>query len=784
MRSNAIRRLTAAALALFILFTAAQPVSASQALGSNLTDRSVTLAQGTTLTSRYMWSASKSDLRAEHYITYTPGGSVTPMVYGGAYVTSSSTVSAAAAAVERQGLRVVGAINGGFFNPDSTIVGTLMTDGVVRSLDLYNYAMVGFTGDGHVFIDESVPVKTASWQTTTFQYPEPSEPAPGEPAEGESEPPADPEGIPVVTPYRQPIAGFNALRNSDDLGGLYLYNGDFNTRVNKSSSMDCVAITLTPVSGGVMTMDCSLTFAVERICDTAAGDTFNGVLAEGRYMLYANVYGGNDKLLTGLRDLRPGDLVTVTVSGASQRWEEAEYGVSGLYSLLRGGQIVSNLPTASNPYTAIGIKADGTAVFYTIDGRQKGHSVGATYAQVAQRLQELGCVTAAALDGGGSTTIGATLPGSSSFTVLNRPSGGSQRSVNNAILLTVPAGSAILDPGYYLASDTQVALTGASLDVTAKAYDAAGTSADGTSPAWTAEGGTIAGSGLSAVYTAGTAAGTYQISAGGDPLPVRVTDTLSTLAVTRQDGGAASSLTLEPGASVDLTASGTWYNLPVAMGDENVTWQADADLGTIDGQGRFTAADANVSGTITASAGGRTVSVKVTVYNGVPFTDVPIHSWYTDAVRYAVQHKLMTGTTATTFSPDMTTTRGMMMTLLARQAGVDTAGADPWYQPGMDWAVARGVSDGTNPEATITREQMAVMLYRVAGRPSADPGLLDGYPDAGAIHSDWEDLPQAMAWAVETGIITGTDDGRLDPQGDASRAEMVVLLARFFQRSW
>lgn len=115
------------------------------------------------------------------------------------------------------------------------------------------------------------------------------------------------------------------------------------------------------------------------------------------------------------------------------------YGLTGLYALVENGQVVSGLEAGRAPRTALGIKADGSMVFYTIDGRQSGYSVGATYSQVAQRLIELGCVQAVALDGGGSTTLGATLPGSDHFTVLSSPSDGNQRAVSNCLFLVTTA---------------------------------------------------------------------------------------------------------------------------------------------------------------------------------------------------------------------------------------------------------------------------------------------------------------------------------------------------------
>ena len=160
-----------------------------------------------------------------------------------------------------------------------------------------------------------------------------------------------------------------------------------------------------------------------------------------------------------------------------------------------------------------------------------------------------------------------------------------------------------------------------------------------------------------------------------------------------------------------------------------------------------------------------------------PFTDVTERDWFYEYVAYVEQNGLMEGVGGGKFDPNGTTTRGMIMTILARLAGVDTSGGNPWYQPGMEWAVENGVSDGTNPERKITREQFATMLWRYAGEPTVTKSL-STYPDADQIHS-W--AATAMAWAVENGIIEGTDGGRLDPQGNALRSQAAAMLTRFCQ---
>ena len=160
------------------------------------------------------------------------------------------------------------------------------------------------------------------------------------------------------------------------------------------------------------------------------------------------------------------------------------------------------------------------------------------------------------------------------------------------------------------------------------------------------------------------------------------------------------------------------------------------------------------------------------------FPDVPADDWYADAVKYVAENGLMKGDENGNFNPDRDITRGEVVTMLARRDGVDTDGGANWFDKGMEWSVGAGVSDGTNPTVTITREQFATMLYRLEGRPAVDKSVLDSYPDASDIHT-WTDVPEAMAWAVETGLIGGTDKGLLDPQGPANRAQAAALMQRW-----
>ena len=157
-----------------------------------------------------------------------------------------------------------------------------------------------------------------------------------------------------------------------------------------------------------------------------------------------------------------------------------------------------------------------------------------------------------------------------------------------------------------------------------------------------------------------------------------------------------------------------------------------------------------------------------------PFTDVSEGDRFYDGIAYMVQSGLMTGVGNGEFDPDGTFTSGMLMTVLAHLDGVDTNGRSPWYQAGMEWAVRKGISDGTDPEAVTTREEFVAMLWCCVGEPAVT-GSLDSYPDAGEVHSQ---AAAPMVWAVQSGIIQSTN-GKLDPQGTVPRSEAAAMFTEF-----
>ena len=217
--------------------------------------------------------------------------------------------------------------------------------------------------------------------------------------------------------------------------------------------------------------------------------------------------------------------------------------------------------------------------------------------------------------------------------------------------------------------------------------------------------------------------------------------------------------------------------------DGNFAANCLVQVGTYNTSGGSDAGDGSAGGSTTTpptetTKPGETTQPGTTTEPEPPtFSDVPATHWAYGAVNYVVDKGLFNGTSDTTFSPEAPMTRAMFFTVLARMDGVDTTGGATWYDKAMAWAMSEGITDGTNPEATITREQLAVMLYRYAGS-SAVSASLTGYADAASV-SDW--AQDGMNWAVSQSVITGKTGSVLDPQGTASRAEVATMLMRFIQ---
>ena len=638
--------LRATALLLALLLTASPVVWASQALGTEIHYGSTQLAQGVTLTRRHLWSSVHADLRTERYLEFTPNELIRPVVSYGSSVLAKSTLTALAQDLEAEGNRVIGGINGDYFVvATGAPLGIVLTDGVLRSSSSHYHAL-GFGADGTPFIGRPELSITAFF---------------------------GPDALSVT-------GGLNKVRS--ETGGLVLYSSDFgattshtdpgidviltpktenlgetvdvsltgstdiesgsgstafsdpastvpaDTPVTDSSVLDdtippaeapvgtaaarqtqtALVYTAVPKIGGYI--DCTV--------DQVLQSTGSVAIPEGKLVL--SLHGnGSQELIRKLTALQPGSDVQISITSADNRWESAVTAMGGLYKLVTDGTVESGLETAQAPRTAVGIRPDGSAVFYAVDGRQNGYSIGASMSQVAARLVELGCTEALCLDGGGSTTLGATLPGEENFGLLNRPSDGTQRRVSNALFLVAakaapgPAVSLNLTPG------DAMLLSGQSINFSVTGADAIGQPTElrsGASIRYTvpADAGRLSGS----TFTAGNRAGTYLIRATSGNMTattqITVVPTPDQISLKDSESGEMiSTLFMAPGQTVRLDAAARYRNLPLLCHDELFTWSVSGGVGSVDQSGNFTASPAAGSGFLNVTAGETTYSIPVTV---------------------------------------------------------------------------------------------------------------------------------------------------------------------------
>ena len=178
--------------------------------------------------------------------------------------------------------------------------------------------------------------------------------------------------------------------------------------------------------------------------------------------------------------------------------------------------------------------------------------------------------------------------------------------------------------------------------------------------------------------------------------------------------------------------------------------------------------------------------------SNLPFTDVNTTDWFYDAVQYAYEKGMMSGTSTTTFSPGGTTTRGMIVTILHRMEGTPAANgtaftdvpAGQWYSDAVSWASANGIVGGYGnglfgPSDSITREQMAAILNRYSTYKDYGSGTVSSITDFSDASKVSSYAVEPMGWAIGNGLISGVGNNTLAPKGNATRAQVATILMRF-----
>lgn len=564
-----LRKLCTLALAATLL---PLPVCASEALGNDLVTRTSLLNSETILADGTFWSDTHSDLRQEYYISYAPSERVTPIVTYGETSRSLTTLSAAARSLEARGWRVVAGVNGDYYDTQYGLpIGSTMTEGVFRNLSGDRYYAVGFRSDGTAIIgDPQFSLRATVNGGSGF-----------------------------------PIHAYNYLRLSDY--GIFLYDHGFNSRHTTGANERGVDVVCS-VTGGALTVGETLSLHVDEVLL----DTADTLVPEGKYVLTANhkaaAYAGI------LSMIQPGDELTLSVaSGAGNAgdWNGVTNLLGAPVLLVQNGAVVSGLATGSAPRTAIGQRADGTLIFYTIDGRRAGYSIGATLTAVAMRLIELGCVTAVALDGGGSTTIAATMPHETAAHVVNLPSDGSERAVSNHVFLVAPNRSSGQLDHVYLATPAGKALPGATLTLTAAAVDTNYLPMD-TPVTLSSDGGTLRGNRITLPAKAGQVTVTAQCKGANAMSVIEAVEPEQI--VVRNNATPVTALPVAPNSETTLTAQGVSDHLVLMGGDDCFSWSFAGNGVAFNAQTHTLRAGSGAgAGTLTISCGAKRIDIPVNV---------------------------------------------------------------------------------------------------------------------------------------------------------------------------
>ncbi|MBQ9979514.1 MAG: S-layer homology domain-containing protein [Oscillospiraceae bacterium] len=755
-----IKLSTVIVLALLIVLTAAPFTFAADDVST-----------GTEYISNYLTYTEKgftasSDPQQAFVLNYTPGGDIMPVVTYGSAVYGGQSISGAATDWEKTGNKVIAAVNADFFSTTSGIpMGILITEGKLRAYGGQS-TVAGFYAAGGGFITtadiditvKNMTVASQSWgNTATID-----------------------------------VLAFNHLRQS---GGVYLFDSEFSTTTRTTT--DGVNVVL-KVDTGAMTVGGGVTATVESVVSGA--DAVE--LKEGRMVLSVDSAWSGAAVLNGFS---VGDKVAIGVSSTSNELKTAWYTTGGGDVIVSGGFVTTEslwdttISTTAAPRTAMGVKSDGSIVFYCVDGRQNGYSTGLTLKQLAQEMIAQGCVTAINLDGGGSTAIGVMDTATGNFVLENKPSNGTQRTCSTYILLTavyapdgVPARLRFVEEDICIMAGGTATLSG--VTATDRGYKPVALNED-VSYFLTGNIGSLSGLKFTAANTAASGTVTAVSKSGLRGVgSINVVKSPQAITINTDSQKDVASLSVTSGDVVKLSASATHFGKAV-KGAENASFEyyISGNIGSISENGTFTAADQRGSGTIMVLCGNARKEIPVTVTKS--YSDVAKDDWYYDAVNFASEKGLFSGTSDTEFSPNAPMTRGMFVTVLGRLEGIDPEA----YAPPVDSCtvavgeaiIRKGPGTSHDLVTTVKRGAELECVGKINEWYAVKSGDHSGYirEDLVNVAYTFTDVPADayyegyVNWAVSKGIVGGYGEGKFGPNDVLTREQLAVILYNFTLRT-
>ena len=679
----------------------------------------------------------------------------------------AASINAAVNRAQEMGYQVMAAINTDYFSTATGVPqGIVIEDGVYKS-DPVDTPAILVVDDEVVLCEEPTVSLTLTNKET---------------------------GAEIVPNY------FNKYRAST--GGVYLLNEHFSTVSTRTTTPGWFVL-MKVVDYDPDDKDCQLT--VNSKLNLEVIDMFRAdqpiAIREGEYILTADDVSNKGDVFQAFH---VGDRITLKTQCKDRDLADAQWAGGAGDVIVQKNKVtdpedwslVSNPETTRAPRTALGMRKDGTLVLYAVDGRQSNHSVGLTVTDLADQMKDLKCRWAVNLDGGGSTTASVWLPGQDAVALQNSPSDGKPRSCATFLLLvTDKQGNgkadrlALTEDGITVLTETAVELPETVVldnmmtvldkefdDLTVTSRKRLGEIKDG-------------------VYYADDDDGTDTLRLRSKDLGVtgeatiHVVDELSTFSVTA-NGKAVSTLSVRPGQSIQLGATGTYFGRTALYGITGVKIKLDENTGSVDENGVLTVArTAKTGDTITFSAGGLKQTATLSVAN--LHTDVPEGHWAFEAVEYCYANGIVSGVSDSEFGATALVRRADFLLMVYAALGrpevttpctfTDVSESD-YYYTAMAWAQAQGLisggSDGScAATAPINREQAITILRKVMplmGKdfPDAPMSALAPFTDRDSI-SEYAKAP--LATMVAQGVVSGSGSS-INPMGSLTRAEMAALL--------
>ncbi len=545
---------------------------------------------------------------------------------------------------------------------------------------------------------------------------------------------------------------------------------------------------------------------LEIVCTVLSGELRHGEMLELR-VDKINADEGNTEIAPGtvvitaagarkdeIAALVEGDMISAYVQ-FNEFWQDVKLAIGGNYTILQDGEVRDVTDNARNPRTVVGYKADGTVVFYTIDGRQKNYSAGATLKQAATIMRDMGCVGALNLDGGGSTTFVLRPAGSMTRKVVNSPSEGSQRQVANALVLINTAEKYPAPTKLFVSSAGAKLLAGGEYSYTISgAMDPNYQPHEPQGPfVWEVDSpvAEIDVEGRLYAKEAGQISVTVSNDTASGTVDGEIVDTLTDIT------SSFANSKLKPNEKTTITVNAIYNGHNVAHSNDLLSWSADENLGEIVEPGVIQTGEKYAEGNIYVSYKDVSVAIPVVVDGKkvIEFSDLSAHMWAQDAIYRLAEKEIIRGVSESEFAPARSIKRADFMLLLVRMMGIDTSkkpeenfsdvSESAYYYNELGTAKALGIANGVSetefaPERNITRQEMFTLVWRVMKKmgyltQDADVSAIGAYADSADI-SDYARSAIATMSGLE--LVKGDSNGCVNPKNAATRAESAVFIDR------